>query len=336
MDNRKEKLVIALILTGVLACAIIYALYPYIEFFLAALILYTLMDPVYKLILKKTRMSPGMAAISVIVLTILLVIIPLYYLLVLLAEQISLVVGNLISQVDLMNGDFARINELIVMFNLEEKVGDIISAASSFLSSMVIGVIQNIGKHTIGLTIMFFLLYYLFITEDAKLRKIVFDITPFSSRNTELLLREMKNITHSTVIATILIAVVQGALLALTFYFVGIQGALFWGFVTAILSIIPVVGSPLVWVPAIVFKIMEADYYAAVIILIAGLVISNIDNVLRALIQKKVGEIHPLESLLGIFIGIYLFGMVGLVVGPMLLASFILILKILNEEYLQD
>jgi predicted PurR-regulated permease PerM len=235
-----------------------------------------------------------------------------------------------------MNGDFARINELIVMFNLEEKVGDIISAASSFLSSMVIGVIQNIGKHTIGLTIMFFLLYYLFITEDAKLRKIVFDITPFSSRNTELLLREMKNITHSTVIATILIAVVQGALLALTFYFVGIQGALFWGFVTAILSIIPVVGSPLVWVPAIVFKIMEADYYAAVIILIAGLVISNIDNVLRALIQKKVGEIHPLESLLGIFIGIYLFGMVGLVVGPMLLASFILILKILNEEYLQD
>jgi predicted PurR-regulated permease PerM len=231
--------------------------------------------------------------------------------------------------------DFETVNKLIAMFSLDEKISDIVANLGSYLSTMLIGAIQNIGTQVIGVVIMFFLLYYLLTTDDAKLWKIVHDVTPFSNKNTSILLKEMKNIIHSTVIATLLIAVVQGSLLTLTFYAAGIQGALFWGFITGILSIIPVVGPPVIWGPAIVIKLIEADYSAAVIVLIGGLILSNIDNLLRPLIQRKVGSIHPLVSLLGIFIGISLFGLVGIIVGPMLLAIFLLMLKIVNEEFLQ-
>ncbi|MBP2031163.1 putative PurR-regulated permease PerM [Methanohalophilus levihalophilus] len=337
MDNKiAAKIAIALLFTGILAYAITSALYPFIEFFLAAIILYTIIDPVYKAILKRTRLNSGIVAIGVIALVILLMIIPIYYLFVLIAAQISQVLANVISQIDLMDVDYEQINELVAMLNLEEKAADIISAAGTFLSGLIIDAVQNIGTEIIGLTILVFLLYYLLTTDDTKLRKIVFDVTPFSGRNTYVLLDEMKNIIHSTVIATLMIAAIQGTLLAITFYLVGIQGALLWGFITAILSIIPVIGAPIIWIPAIIFKIIQADYYAAVAILIAGIIISNVDNFLRPFIQKKVGAIHPFVSLLGIFIGIFLFGLVGIVVGPMLLASFILMLKMFNEEFLQN
>lgn len=337
MDNKiAAKIAIALLFTGILAYAITSALYPFVEFFLAALILYALVEPFYKIILKRTRINPSIAAIGVITLVILLVIIPVYYLFVLIAEQIGQVLANVVSQIDLVNVDYERIDELIATFNLEEKAADIVSTAGTFLSGLLIDTIQNIGTQIIGIIILVFLLYYLLTTDDTKLRKIVFDVTPFSSRNTYVLLDEMKNIIHSTVIATLMIAAIQGSLLAVTFYLVGIQGALLWGFVTAILSIIPVIGAPVIWLPAIIFKLIQADYYAAVVILIAGIIISNVDNFLRPFIQEKVGAIHPFISLLGIFIGIFLFGLVGIVVGPMLLASFILMLKMFNEEFLQN
>ncbi|MDK2892817.1 MAG: hypothetical protein PWQ49_1209 [Methanohalophilus sp.] len=336
MDNKiAAKIALAILFTVILACAITYALFPFVDFFLAALIIYAIVDPLYKKILRKKRINPAVAAIGVIALVMLLIIIPIYYLFVLIAGQIGQVLANVVSQIDQINMNYEQINELIAIFNLEEKTADIVSTAGTFLSELIIDAIQNIGVQIAGLTILIFLLYYLLTTDDTKLRKIVFDITPFSTRNTYVLLDEMKNIIHSTVISTLMIAAIQGSLLAITFYLVEIHGALLWGFITAILSIIPVIGAPIIWVPAIVFKLIEADYYAAVIILIAGIIISNVDNFLRPIIQKKVGSIHPFVSLLGIFIGISLFGLVGIVVGPMLLASFILMLKIFNEEFLQ-
>ncbi|ODV50608.1 putative PurR-regulated permease PerM [Methanohalophilus euhalobius] len=336
MRNEKDtKIAIALLFIAILAVAITYALYPYIEAFFAALIIYVIMKPAHDLLTKRLKINNRAASIVLIVLSIVIIIIPLYYLIILLSQQVGQVLEIVTVNMDIIYGDLQKINELVPALDLEQKASDLVTTIGGFVSQLVLETIQNLGNQLIGLIIMVFLLYYLFTTDDKTLKDLTSNIIPFSDSNKDKLIGEMKNIIHSTIIATFFIAAVQGGLLAFTFYLLDIQGAILWGFVTLILSIMPVVGAPLVWGPAIIFKVIEGDLFAAGVIFIAGMVISNIDNFLRPYIQDKVGAIHPFVSLLGIFIGIYLFGLVGIVVGPLVLSSFLLMLRMFYEDYIK-
>ncbi|RXG34668.1 hypothetical protein CI957_721 [Methanohalophilus sp. WG1-DM] len=326
---------IALLFIAILAVAITYALYPYIEAFFAALIIYVIMKPAHDLLTKRLKINNRAASIVLIVLSIVIIIIPLYYLIILLSQQVGQVLEIVTVNMDIIYGYLQKINELVPALDLEQKASDLVTTIGGFVSQLVLETIQNLGNQLIGLIIMVFLLYYLFTTDDKTLKDLTSNIIPFSDSNKDKLIGEMKNIIHSTIIATFFIAAVQGGLLAFTFYLLDIQGAILWGFVTLILSIMPVVGAPLVWGPAIIFKVIEGDLFAAGVIFIAGMVISNIDNFLRPYIQDKVGAIHPFVSLLGIFIGIYLFGLVGIVVGPLVLSSFLLMLRMFYEDYIK-
>ncbi|WP_128754242.1 AI-2E family transporter [Methanohalophilus sp. WG1-DM] len=336
MRNEKDtKMAIALLFIAILAVAITYALYPYIEAFFAALIIYVIMKPAHDLLTKRLKINNRAASIVLIVLSIVIIIIPLYYLIILLSQQVGQVLEIVTVNMDIIYGYLQKINELVPALDLEQKASDLVTTIGGFVSQLVLETIQNLGNQLIGLIIMVFLLYYLFTTDDKTLKDLTSNIIPFSDSNKDKLIGEMKNIIHSTIIATFFIAAVQGGLLAFTFYLLDIQGAILWGFVTLILSIMPVVGAPLVWGPAIIFKVIEGDLFAAGVIFIAGMVISNIDNFLRPYIQDKVGAIHPFVSLLGIFIGIYLFGLVGIVVGPLVLSSFLLMLRMFYEDYIK-
>ncbi|WP_135606294.1 AI-2E family transporter [Methanococcoides sp. NM1] len=336
--ERSVKMVLALLCIIILAIVLSYALLPYINAFLGAFILYVIFKPVYCLLTERFKLRKDASALSVMMMSIILVLIPLYFLFVSIVGELEIVISSIatnISYVDITE-NINYLNEIAPDLNIQEKVVNIASTVGSYTSRYLLSALQNISGQIISLTIMFFLLYYLFTSTntgfDNKLREFV----PFNNRNTEILIRELKNVIQSTLIATLLIALLQGVLIGLTFYAVGIQGATLWGAVTAILSFLPVVGAPLVWIPAAIIQFALKNYVAGVAILVMGIIISNIDNVLRPLIQKKVGAMHPFVSLLGIFVGIYLFGIIGIVVGPLLISTFLLVLKMFNEEYLQE
>jgi predicted PurR-regulated permease PerM len=322
--ERTVKLALALLSIIILAAVLSYALLPYINAFLAAFILYVIFKPVYCLLTERIKLKKNVSAILVMILSMILVVLPLYYVFTLIIGEIEVVINSIttnISYVDITNNfdimkNIGYINEIAPDIDVQGKIVSLVSTIGSYLSKYLIGAVQNISGLLISGTIMFFLLYYLFTSTNTDVSKQLQDLIPFSKRNTNKLLTEMKNIIQSTLIATLLIAVLQGTIIGITFYAVG--------------------GAPLVWVPAVLFKLVTQDYVAALVILIAGIALSNIDNVLRPYIQKKVGAMHPFVSLLGIFVGIYLFGLVGIVVGPLLISAFLLILKMFNEEYVQD
>ncbi|MCD4807797.1 MAG: AI-2E family transporter [Methanococcoides sp.] len=342
--ERTVKLALALLSIIILAAVLSYALLPYINAFLAAFILYVIFKPVYCLLTERIKLKKNVSAILVMILSMILVVLPLYYVFTLIIGEIEVVINSIttnISYVDITNNfdimkNIGYINEIAPDIDIQGKIVSLVSTIGSYLSKYLIGAVQNISGLLISGTIMFFLLYYLFTSTNTDVSKQLQDIIPFSKRNTNKLLTEMKNIIQSTLIATLLIAVLQGTIIGITFYAVGISGVALWAAVTTVLSFLPVVGAPLVWVPAVLFKLVTQDYVAALVILIAGIALSNIDNVLRPYIQKKVGAMHPFVSLLGIFVGIYLFGLVGIVVGPLLISAFLLLLKMFNEEYVQD
>ncbi|MGM0770002.1 MAG: AI-2E family transporter [Halobacteriota archaeon] len=336
--ERSVKMVLALLAIIILAVVLSYALLPYINAFLGAFILYVIFKPVYCLLTEKLKLRKDMSAISVMLLSLILVLLPMYFLFVSIIEELEAVIASIVTNISYVDitENINYLNELAPDLNIRERMVNIVSTTGTYLSGYLLSALQNISGQIISLTIMFFLLYYLFTSTNTGFDTRLKGFVPFNNRNTDKLLNELKNVIQSTLIATLLIAVLQGFLLGLTFYAVGIEGATFWGAVTTILSFLPVVGAPLVWIPATIIQFAMKNYVAGFAILVVGIIISNIDNFLRPFIQKKVGAMHPFISLLGIFVGIYLFGIVGIVVGPLLISMFLLILKMFNEEYLQE
>ena len=135
-------------------------------------------------------------------------------------------------------------------------------------------------------------------------------------------------------IGTGLVALIQGTLVGLAFAVVGIPNALFWGVVTVVLSILPIVGSGMVWGPAVVSLLLGNHYGAAAALAAWGVVVvGNVDLMIRPLVFKRFAQIHPLITLVGAFAGVPYFGLLGLRIGPLALRSFFEILKAYREEY---
>jgi len=139
----------------------------------------------------------------------------------------------------------------------------------------------------------------------------------------------LRNSTYSNVLGQGIIAVTQGALLANGFWIFGIPDPVFWGVIGAFISFLPVVGAPTLCIPASIVLFATDHTVKGILLLAYGLLfIGNIDNVLRMIINKRVANTHPLISVIGVFIGLPLFGILGLVFGPLLLSYFLLLIEI--------
>jgi len=341
--KKNVKMALAFLIIAVLTVVIAYATLPYLNYIFGALILFVIFRSLYHFLIRKASIGKQFAAILVIIISIFVVLIPLYFLLSVIVSEIQQLLFDQASINASIQAGGHFLMELLLRLNIpadifqtkiEEKAMELASQAVNYTSLFILGSIQSLSHQSIGLLIMYFLLYYLFIGEDSDFMRKMSVAVPFNEENTATLLEEFRTIVRTTLIATGAVAFVQGAILTIVFLIFNIQGAVLWGALAAILSFLPVVGAPLVWVPIIIIQLMQGNYIAGICILVTGLFISVIDNFLRPIIQKKVGEIHPFLSLLGVVIGVSLFGLIGIVIGPLLLSYFVLTVQMFSREYL--
>ncbi len=329
--SKKNKKIFASIIITILVIILTFALFPYIKALFGALILFVIFKPLYNKIIKKTKLRKGIVALFIIILSLVIVIIPLTFLISLLVGEVT----NIVENKDSITENLKSVSKIIPIADLESKIQELISKTGSFLQKILVSTLQSVTLILINLIIMYFVLFYMLINSD-KLKKITSSIIPFNNKNTQKLMDEFSNVTYSTLISTGLIAVLQGVLLGIGFLVLGIPGAILWGFIGTIFAFIPVVGIPIVWIPTGIIQIALNNRFAGIGILIWGFILSNIDNFLRPVIQNKVGKLHPLTTLIGVFIGLSFFGILGLILGPLLLSYFFLTMKMFNEEYLSD
>ena len=187
-------------------------------------------------------------------------------------------------------------------------------------------------KGVVTLSLVMFILYFMFVSQDS-LKKQLFAISPFNKKNTEKLGQEFTDVTFTSLVASGLLALLHGFLISLAFLFFGFGKIFFWGFIAMILSFLPVVGISLIWIPVALIALAHHDYFAGIGMIIWGVIASNVDNLIRPFLQSRIGKIHPLNTLLGVFIGIPVFGLLGLILGPLLLSYSVLIVKMFVEEY---
>ena len=176
-------------------------------------------------------------------------------------------------------------------------------------------------------------LYFLLTTGDVWWRT-VRDWLPFSPAGSDSLRDVFVGVTRSTVFGSLTSAAVQGASIGVGLWLTGNDASVFWGTVAAFCTLVPVVGNALVWVPATVLTVAHHDYRATAIMAIFGKLLPDLlDHVIKIRIARRLSNTHPLVTLLGVLIGVHLFGAVGIMVGPALLQCTLAIVALYRQEY---
>ncbi|HEY9479251.1 MAG TPA: AI-2E family transporter [Gemmatimonadaceae bacterium] len=317
----------AQILIVVLGALVAYAIAPYASGLLGAAILYVIGAPVHR---RLTRLVGAHAAAAIVLILLAVVIIlPGAWLLNLVIVQAPIILRNVQESTFLSRLSALRIEGV----DLGAQIASASGALVSWLSGHAIGFFGSATRSVLNLVIAFFALYYLLISASTAWRWVA-AFLPFSNGSNELLRQRFTSITEAMLLGTALTAVLQGALIGFAFWIVGLPTPVFWGVITAFASILPVLGSALVWLPGVVVLLVQQRFGAAIALLvIGGLLASNLDNVVRPVVYRRVSDVHPLTTLVGAFAGVSLFGLVGLLLGPLAITYFFELIDIYEQEY---
>ncbi|SKC03420.1 Predicted PurR-regulated permease PerM [Sphingobacterium nematocida] len=323
--SQKERNIIILIIILVLGAVILYAMKGIFGAILGTMVMYTLFRNLNIFLIERLRWPKSLSSVVVIILSIFIIVLP------------FVGIGTmLVNKAIELQKNPAWINDIINAINsfAGDKLGkpdflkEQIEASAAYFGGMLTAVLGGAANAFLEISVMYFLLYFLFVNYKGFESSIIHYL-PFDDANATVFGEELKNITYSNIIGQTFIAIVQGICLAIGFYIFGVKDGLFWGVICAILSFIPLLGPPLIFVPAAVILFSQGATWQGVGLLVWGFgLVINIDNVLRLIIAKKVGDIHPIITIVGVIIGIPLFGIMGLVYGPLLLAYFLIAVKI--------
>lgn len=324
LDSRRDRAA-ALILT--LGIGLFIALWPFVTGLVGALVLFVMFNDLHQRL--KQYMGPGLAAGLVILLAIVLVVGPGIWFVTLLATEAQDAAGGVIRGPLL-----GRLSQLrIGPYQVGTQIEALGSQLVSWLGSSALGLVGTATRLGLQLTIAFFGLFYLLISPDTAWRGMR-PFIPFSTANAIRLRQRFRDVTISTLIGTFATAAIQGVMVGVAFWVLGLANPVLWGAVTVVVAILPVVGSGLVWGPGVLVLVLENRYGAAIGLALWGLVVvGNVDNIVRPAVFRRYAQIHPFVTVIGAFAGIRYFGLLGLMIGPLAISYFFELLRMYKEEY---
>jgi predicted PurR-regulated permease PerM len=213
---------------------------------------------------------------------------------------------------------------------------ELVQYGQSMLGDVGRGAFAAVGTVTLigfNLAIALFVLYYMLVTGEGSWLA-VRPYIPFSAASAELLRARFRAITISTVVGTGVTATIQGILVAIAFIVTGLPNAAFWGVVTVVFAILPVVGSGMIWIPGGIALLVEGSVVQGLGLLAFGaLIVGNVDNVIRPIVFRRWAQTHPLITVLGAFAGVRYLGLIGILIGPLALSYFFELVRMYNTEY---
>ena len=305
---------------------------PFMGGILGACTIYIMVRDQMLYLTQKKKIRKSVTAIILLIEAILCFLVPL-----------SLAVWLLISKLQTVNVDTATFVDTIT--NLADWIRrkteyDLLSKENiSSIASILPGIGQflmgGISSFAVNLFVLVFVLYFMLIG-GTKMEQYIYELLPFSDSNKKHVMNEINMIVRANAIGIPLLAIIQGAIATLGYYLFDAPSALLFGFLTCFATVIPIVGTTLVWFPLAAYMAISGDWPHAIgLLLYCGLIVTNIDNLIRFILQKKMTDTHPLITIFGVVIGLSLFGFMGVIFGPLLISIFILCVNIFKEQYLK-
>ena len=325
---RQRYVLLVVSLVG-LAGLMVFGLVEYLTAFLAAGILFVVFRPWWVALVHERRWNRRLVVIGILLVTVVVLVIPFYALSSLLLDRLVVFARNpeqlmtVLHKLEKATG--FTLTEQLNVRQLLLQGGARVSGWLPTLASSALNFLVVVG-------LMLFTMYYMFMQETFFLLGL-HRYLPFRNETLRELGEALKNNVHANVLGQVLVSVVQGGLTGLTLWFFGVPDSLFWSVVAFFAAFLPVLGTPLVWGPAALYQFSQgANGQALGILLVGFILIINVDNVLRMVLAKRMGNIHPLITLVGLVLGVELFGIIGLVVGPLLVSYFMVLMEVFRRE----
>ena len=343
-QRRRLNVTVLLVLSAGAAFLLVRMLWPFVPGIIGALVLAVLAYPAHRKV-EGLIPHPSTAAFVSTSLLIILVVVPLSALSVALFNSLqdhADVVANQVTAF-LEPGGRGRqwVDEATAWLGSQgEGVVDAIRSQfrslGSFLAGSTVGILSGLGGGLVQAGVGLFTLYYLLL-DGPRLMKEVESLIPLDDDLTSTLVHRSRDIIRATMFGNVVVGIAQGALSGVTFWLLGIPGAVLWGTVIAILGMIPVLGPPVVWVPAAVILFLQGEVARSIILFAVGaLMVGTVDNVLRATVVSGRAQLHPLVVFFSALGGIILFGMMGIFLGPVLFVISMSILEVTRAALDQE
>jgi len=342
-------LIISLIILSFYLFYVVFS--PFVIPIVWAMILAFVFYPLYRWLNRRLKGRKSLCALVMTAFVVLLIVFPAVYILSMLAhEAISayaffengLKTGRFqpileLKDHPLIQGVWQRLNQYVDLSDLDlnSLLLENLRKVSVFAINQTSRVIRGFSFIIINFGLVTISLYYVFKDGDQLLKKIR-EAIPLVPQDKVLLFARLEEMVHATIYGGILVALLQGFLGGLAFWFLGLPSPVFWGTVMVFLSFLPIVGPFLVWGPVVLYFFFEGTFFKGIVLLVwGGAVVGLSDNFLRPILISKRTKLHTMLLFFGVLGGIKSFGLLGLIVGPLVVTICMTILDIYSEKAAQ-
>ena len=332
--------------------AVLYLFYlivrPFLTDIFLAIVTAMVLYPSYKLIQRLFKGWKIVPALLTLFLAILIFLVPISFLSGLITSQ-SLDFYQKISG-GLTDGSFKKFLDLkFVYFNLfferwhidiqslrvEEYIGKFLAASSEFIYKEMTHLAKGVAGSLFDLIIILFISFFLLIDGEKFLRELKI-LSPLEVTHHDRIILQLERTTKATLRGSIIVALTQGLLGGIGFWIFSIPSAAFLGVCMVFSSVIPLVGTSIIWIPAALYLAFTSSLWMAIGLALWGiLIISGADNILRPLLLKGNANLHPLLTFLSVLGGLIYFGFLGFILGPIVLSFLMTMFEIYKKEFLE-
>ncbi|MUU78106.1 AI-2E family transporter [Winogradskyella endarachnes] len=322
--------IFVLLLILLIGSLIFSEMLPYLSGVLGAITFYILLRKPMRRLVKTYKWKSSIAALTLMLASFIVVMVPLSGFGIMLGNKISDVAAN---SEKVMQAFQDQVGKIKLQTGLDINSQMDTEAITTWLSDSAQSMVGNTFNLIIAIGLMYFMLYFM-LTNRQELRESLREYIPMDTDNINEIGREVQTMVKSNAIGIPLVAIAQGLIALIGFLIFGIEEPLFWFVIVTIGSMIPFVGTLVGILPVFILTLSNGDSFQAWGILIYGLVVvGSTDNIIRLFVLKKLDNVHPLITLIGVIVGVPLFGFIGLIFGPLLISMFMALVKIYKEEY---
>lgn len=323
--------VFTLLLIGFIGILLFRSMIPFMTGVLGAITLYIMLKGWMRHLVLERKWKAPWAATILLIFSFFVILIPLTVTVAMITTKLGSAVTRFSEFVEIIRTQIHQFEskagfEISSNFNMEQ-IGSVIGTQLENLVGNTLNVIIAIG-------IMYFLLYFMLVNRRQFIESL-YTYLPFKAENITVISDEVNSIVKSNAIGIPLVAILQGIVALIGFLILGVPNPWFWFVITAIGSMIPFIGTAIGIGPVIIILFASGQNWQGITMLIYGLVVvGSTDNLFRLVVQKRLANIHPLITLVGVVVGVPIFGFLGLIFGPLLISLFLLLLKIYKKEFI--
>lgn len=334
MPSFNDRIRQVILLSIIILCAylVIIELHLFLPGVLGAITLYILSRASYFQMIYHRKWKKGWAAGLFIIYYLFLLGLPIFLAITLISPKVNAFLSDPNAMIGAAKHSIDMIqNRIGVKLVSETSLTNSLSKVTAFIPS----ILNSTATIISNLAIMLFILYNMLVN-GREMERLLNQIIPLKQENINMLAAETKRMVRANALGIPMISIIQGLTATLGYFIFGVKEWGLWGFLTGAFAFFPVVGTMIVWVPLVLYMFASGSSWNATgLLLYSVLITGNVDYIARITLLKRMGNVHPVITILGVIVGLGLFGFIGLIFGPLLVSYVIVLFKIYMNEFVE-